>query len=212
MDLLVLADSDGAVDMTHEAISRRTNVPLEEVQRYIAELCQPDAKSRSQLHEGKRLIPLDVERDWGWIIVNYAHYRQVRDEEARREYFRSAMRKSRKKKRVKDKCLTDLTTVNRVQPLASASSSVSKSRCTQKEAEEFCQSLGLPASDGTAMFLHWEEKGWGKVKDWKLTIRKWKSFGYLPSQKNGQRPKPKTGRDPYEMMSDKLWQLKHGGS
>lgn len=33
------------------------------------------------------------------------------------------------------------------------------------------------------MFLHWEEKGWAKVKDWRLTIRKWKSFGYLPSQK-----------------------------
>src|SRR5262249_45198145 len=59
MDLLVLADPTGAVDMTLEAISRRTNVPIAEVTRYINELCQPDVKSRSQLEEGKRLVPLD---------------------------------------------------------------------------------------------------------------------------------------------------------
>lgn len=29
---------------------------------------------------------------------------------------------------------------------------------------------------------------------------------------NGQHPKPKEGKDPYEPMSDKLWQLKHGNS
>lgn len=60
-----------------------------------------------------------------------------------------------------------------------------KARATQKEMEIFCESIGLPKSDGEAMFLHWEEKGW--VKNWKLTIRKWKSFGYLPSQKRGIR-------------------------
>lgn len=72
-------------------------------------------------------------------------------------------------------------------PIASSSSSSSidkdKKKCSEVEARDFCVSLGLPASDGTAMFLHWEEKGWGKVKDWRLTIRKWKQFGYLPSQK-----------------------------
>lgn len=128
MDLLVLADSEGVVDMTPEAISRRTNVPIDEVQKYLVDLCQPDIKSRSQLHEGKRLIPLDPNRDWGWIIVNYQHYREIRDEEARREYFRDAMRKYRaknKKENVKDKSLTDLTSFNKVQLPASASASVS---------------------------------------------------------------------------------------
>lgn len=188
MDLLVLADPTGAVDMTLEAISRRTNVPIEEVQKYITELCQPDAKSRSDLHEGKRLIPLDSRRDWGWQIVNYQHYRKLKDQEALRSYFRDAQRRSReKRKSVKDKHLTSLDANG--QPLTpSSSSSSSKSRCTQEEAEKFCTDIGLPASDGTAMWLHWQEKGWGKVKDWKLTIRKWKSFGYLPSQKKtGQR-------------------------
>ena len=97
MDLLVLADQTGAVDMTYEAISRRTNVPVEEVVKYVKQLCQPDARSRSPLEEGKRLIPLDSNRDWGWQIVNYVHYRNIRDEAARREYFRDKQREHRKK-------------------------------------------------------------------------------------------------------------------
>lgn len=127
MDLLVLADSTGAVDMTFEAISRRTNVPIEEVQKYIIELCQPDAKSRSKLHEGKRLIPLDERRDWGWLIVNYQHYRKIKDEEARREYFRTAQREFRKrrKRNVKDKGLTEFNGNGQSLTPPSASSSVS---------------------------------------------------------------------------------------
>src|SRR5262245_48029018 len=107
MDLLVLADPTSAVDMTLEAIARRTNVPVGEVSRYIDELCQPDAKSRSQLEEGKRLIPLDSNRDWGWQIVNCQHYRKLRDQETMRLYFRDAQRKYRsKRKESKEKVLS----------------------------------------------------------------------------------------------------------
>src|SRR6266487_6185793 len=76
MDLLVLADSDGVVDMTAEAISRRTNVPIEEVTKYIADLQQPDPMSRSKMEEGKRIVAIDSKRGWGWKIVNYRHYRK----------------------------------------------------------------------------------------------------------------------------------------
>jgi len=182
MDLLVLADSDGVVDMTAEAISRRTNVPIEEVTKYIADLQQPDPMSRSKMEEGKRIVAIDSKRGWGWKIVNYRHYRKIRDEEARRSYFRDAKRKQRRKQDVKD---TLVDNGGQCQTVSSAYSS-SVRTCTQKEAEDFCESIGLPRSDGTAMFLHWEEKGWGKVKNWKLTIQKWKSFGYLPSQKHGK--------------------------
>jgi hypothetical protein len=127
MDLLVLADSTGAVDMTSEAISRRTNVPVEEVVKYVKELCQPDSKSRSKLEEGKRLVPLDSNRDWGWQIVNYAHYRKIRDEAARREYFRDKQREHRKKTKgaVKDRGLTELNGIEQPLTPSSASSSVS---------------------------------------------------------------------------------------
>lgn len=189
MDLLVLADSDGVVDMTHEAISRRTNVPIEEVQKYITELGQPDTTSRSKLHEGRRIVTIDSQRGWGWQIVNYAHYRKIRDEESRRSYFRDAKRKQRKTYKSQRR---NVDTNGQVLTPSSASTSSSRSACTQKEAEDFCESIGLPRSDGEAMFLHWEEKGWAKVKDWQLTIKKWKSFGYMPSQKQkaGMTAKP----------------------
>jgi len=130
MDLLVLADETGAVDMTHEAIARRTNVPLEDVKKYITQLCLPDPKSRSKVEEGKRLKLLNENRDWGWQVINYRHYRSLRDKEMMRSYFRDSMRKSRAMKRkhesVKDTGLTGLTTFNDLsQSLTSASASSS---------------------------------------------------------------------------------------
>lgn len=96
-DLLKLADKTGCVDMTVEAVARRANVPLAEVQEAIAAMLLPDEKSRSKEHDGRRLIPLDSRRDWGWIIVNYLHYRAIQDEETRRASWRDAKAKQRAK-------------------------------------------------------------------------------------------------------------------
>jgi hypothetical protein len=97
MDMLVLADRDGVVDMTVDAIARRTNVPQDLVDHAIKELMNPDLKSRSKAESGARITPIDSGRDWGWQIVNYEHYRNIRDEEARRTYFRDKQRAHRAK-------------------------------------------------------------------------------------------------------------------
>lgn len=81
----------------------------------------------------------------------------------------------------------------------------SKNKATQDDLESFAIEEGMPKSDGTAMFLHFEEKAWAKVKDWKMTFRKWKAFGYLPSQKNGARL-PANGKKRPE--DDPNWQYK----
>lgn len=94
-DMLKLADPTGVVDITAEAIGRRINLPIEKVKAGLDELMKPDPRSRSHEHDGRRLIPLDSHRDWGWIIVNYVHYRAVRDEVTRRIYFRDAKRRQR---------------------------------------------------------------------------------------------------------------------
>ena len=61
---------------------------------------------------------------------------------------------------------------------------------SQEEVVDYCKHLGLPESDGTYMFDHWEGNGYknsGKAMNcWKATIRSWKTAGYLPSQKNTQ--------------------------
>lgn len=94
-DFLKLADSDGVVDMTHEAICRRTNVPLEIVKEGIAILEAPDPRSRTPDFDGRRIIRLDQHRDWGWRIVNYTKFREIRDENGRREYRAKWMREKR---------------------------------------------------------------------------------------------------------------------
>jgi hypothetical protein len=98
MDLLVLADKDGVVDMTIPGIVRRTCVPVEIVTSAIEKLMQPDPHSRSTDHNGRRLLPLD-ERGWGWQIVNYSTYRNLRTETDRRDYFREYRRGKRKKEK-----------------------------------------------------------------------------------------------------------------
>ena len=95
MDLIVLADPEGQLDMTYEAIARRTNVPLEIVQESIHKLCKPDVNSRVKRERGKRLVPLDAERSWGWQIVNYKMYRSLKNQITRREYMRLYMQKRR---------------------------------------------------------------------------------------------------------------------
>lgn len=68
-----------------------------------------------------------------------------------------------------------------------------KGKSTIDDLRSFALEIGLPASDGESMFHHWEANGWkngpNPVKDWKAGIRKWKSQGWLPSQK-GATTKP----------------------
>lgn len=94
-DLLKLCDIDGVVDMTHEAIARRTNVPLKIVRHAIEELEKPDPRSRTTTHEGRRIVRLDETRDWGWLIVNHGYYRNLASEEQRRLRTKARTRKWR---------------------------------------------------------------------------------------------------------------------
>lgn len=96
-DILKLVDIDGVCDMTHEAIARRINCPLEMVVAAIAKLEQPDPKSRNRDEEGRRIVRLDQHRDWGWFVVNYHHYRNIESDEQRREKTRERTRKWRQR-------------------------------------------------------------------------------------------------------------------
>jgi len=98
-DLLTLADQDGCVDMTLNAISRRTNVPLEIVRAAIEQLCQPDPESRSPEEDGRRIVLMSADRAWGWRIVNYLKYRKTVDDETRRAQNRERKQKQRDRER-----------------------------------------------------------------------------------------------------------------
>jgi hypothetical protein len=72
-----------------------------------------------------------------------------------------------------------------------ASTKKKKEKPSIDEVRAFCKELGLPESDGDATFWKWEGNGWingnKPIKDWKATIRSWKSAGHLPIQKSNNR-------------------------
>lgn len=80
-DLLKLASWDGEVDLTPEAIARRTGWPttLQDLREHLARLEAADPDSRTQEEEGRRIVKLDPERTWGWRIVNFPVYRDAQD-------------------------------------------------------------------------------------------------------------------------------------
>ena len=179
---IILAAPTGVVDMTKESIARRTGIPLEMIETAIAELEAPDPKSRSKSEGGRRLLRLDPERDWGWSLVNYLSYRDNTQTDARKEYMKKYMAKYRKvngEKESEKPVQTEL--------IKSGAEAPKKSRITIEEARAYCIELELKASDGDAMIANWETNGWtvnGRpVRDCKAQIRKWKLFGYMPSQK-----------------------------
>jgi hypothetical protein len=95
--LLILADAGGNVDMTKEAIANRTSIPLDIIEKGIHILEAPDRQSRTPDNEGRRILRLAPDRDWGWFIVNYVKYSNIRNQEERREYMRLYQRDRRKK-------------------------------------------------------------------------------------------------------------------
>lgn len=71
--------------------------------------------------------------------------------------------------------------------------SESKARGTLADLQNFAvNDLGTCPEDGEFMFNHWESNGWrngsNPVKDWRAGMRKYKSQGWLPSQK-GKSPR-----------------------
>jgi hypothetical protein len=98
--MIVLANKHGELDMTADALSFRTGIPLEIIKTGIAALEQPDPDSRTPGEDGRRIVLLDPEgRNWGWRIVNYPIYRDMRNAEERREYMRLLMQDRRAAKK-----------------------------------------------------------------------------------------------------------------
>jgi hypothetical protein len=96
--LLAIADPQGYVIGTDVAICRRLNMALAEFQQCLAVLLEPDPHSNSKEHDGRRVVESDGER--GYRLVNYLTYRQMKDQQERREYMREYMQKRRGKQDV----------------------------------------------------------------------------------------------------------------
>lgn len=74
--LLPLIDQHGRIDMSMQAIAGMTGWPIDLLEQGIQQLMEPDPNSRTDGHEGRRLIPIDPNRPWGWIAVNHGKYKE----------------------------------------------------------------------------------------------------------------------------------------
>jgi hypothetical protein len=75
--MIVLADSEGYVDITPQAIAARTSIPLDIITKGLDLLSKPDLYSRSPDCDGRRIELVDDNRPWGWRIVNFIKYRDL---------------------------------------------------------------------------------------------------------------------------------------
>lgn len=95
VNILCHADQDGIVDRHWQAIADETGLSPARVKSALLELEGPDNQSRTRTDDGRRLKRIDQDRDWGWQIVNFQHYRELRTTEERREYHRLYKAKQR---------------------------------------------------------------------------------------------------------------------
>lgn len=150
-------DGECYVELNATLLAATFNTTVEDVQEAIATLEAPDPASRTKTDDGRRLVPLDDIHHAGpqqYRVVNGAHYRAIRDEDARRDYLREAKRKERSRKRV-----NNVNNVNTGQPPS-----------TQAEAEAEAENLSPAAfaadADVRTAEAEYSEiaQEWGKPK------------------------------------------------
>lgn len=186
--LIILADREGVVDMTAEAIARRTTIPQDIIKIGIETLEKPDQHSRTPDEEGRRILRLSDDRDWGWRIVNYIHYRNIRSQEERREYMRNYQRKRRAAGKGVNTPVNNVSNVNQsskqyavsrgidipIHPDISAHSRFVKP--TLDEIRTYC-SERRNSVNPDLFFDHYQSNGWkvgrNSMKDWKAAVRTW---------------------------------------
>lgn len=93
--LIVLANSEGVIDMTPPAIAGKTSIPLEIIEKGLAILAKPDQYSRTPGSEGVRIKLLDEHRNWGWFLVNHEKYTAIRKREDKLKADRERMASKR---------------------------------------------------------------------------------------------------------------------
>lgn len=91
------SDRAGCVEINCERVAAILGCSEAEMESALALLCAPDPRSRSKEEEGRRLLR---EGEFIFRLVNYEKYRQIRNEEERREQNRVAQAKWREKQKL----------------------------------------------------------------------------------------------------------------
>lgn len=89
--MLAKADADGFVEASLPGLARVANLSIDETRVALDVLLSPDEHSKNPEFDGRRIAKISG----GWCVLNYAAYRERRDDEERRAYMRQFMRDRR---------------------------------------------------------------------------------------------------------------------
>jgi hypothetical protein len=104
--MIVLADADGIVDMTPQAICAHTSIPIDIIEKGLKKLAEADPFSRTPGEDGRRIVCIDEHRPWGWQIVNYLKYKHLKDSDEVREQNRVRAQRFRDKRNATSRGVT----------------------------------------------------------------------------------------------------------
>ena len=97
--MLATADAQGIVEGSIPGFANLARVSVEQLETALDKLSSPDPYSRTPDNDGRRIEKFDG----GWLILNHAKYRAVRDPEERKRQVREAVARHRQKKAPKSK-------------------------------------------------------------------------------------------------------------
>lgn len=83
---------DGSVEINPKMLAGAIGESVDEIAEALDFLQRPDDESRTKSEDGKRLIR---EGEYLFRVVNFSHYRSIRNDEERREYNRQKQAESR---------------------------------------------------------------------------------------------------------------------
>jgi hypothetical protein len=188
--MLALKDRDGVVEGSIPGFARVANVTLEQMERAVKVLSEPDPHSRTPDNEGRRIEAMPG----GWRVLNHDAYRDLESVEHRRERDAERQRRHRATSRPVTDCHapsphTDADANTDAVPPSSPKPGEltpvpgpSKRKVfvppTPEEATAYAASIGFKL-DGEKFVAHYQARGWkfgtGKpVVDWKACVVTWK--------------------------------------
>lgn len=218
LTLIAAMDQDGfVVSATEENLARLANIPIDQTRVAVEKLTSPDPLSTNPDNDGRRIEKVPG----GYVVLNAAYYRTVKNMEHAREMNRIRNCKYRERKRDKKNDAKSSQVQSCVVTPVSVYASVldkggvggkenGKARGTMEEIKKFCSTSNMTDQDAIWFFNKCEGCGWTNggrpIKDWQATIRSWSAAGYLPSQKNGSnhqvetKPPPKPEVDVHSLL------------
>lgn len=94
--LIAHADQDGNAELHPAPIGALTGIGIDRARAALSMLSSPDPDSRRTDEDGKRILEIGA---GCWHIVNYQHYRALRDQDQRRAQAREQMRRLRESRK-----------------------------------------------------------------------------------------------------------------